>query len=809
MDSFSTSSTMPSPPTGTDLYTDHSDHSDDDDTTQHLHSAILPQLLLLHHLHLHRQRSDQHKHLAADSRVDPKPRITTTVNHLAPHPSRFLFPCTPDSASTASLSPESPAAAAAVQNHILSMALSASTSTTHLPSALAFAWCAEVPSHHLSRWCSEASHEDDLDSDIDSDLDSDVDEDNEIEVEDDMLTKQDLLPTYHEIAGSRENQLDVKSQDATTGHLDRLYAILASLLPLSTASDESPSPMEKEPVPPSYFEKEQKSSDNDNQALALITTTDHHTPQTTLIQDLQTLAHFTAHQIHTLRSALYDLYLSNGSTARPSWNLSLQFGLHILRGNLGFQGASIPMARRLTAVGVLGQTRPPRGVTVTEVQVPVDLDELVKFEEQGNVWRRGKKAGHYPTVPPETRAHAKTLDKKYTLAGEWLQDASPALTTMATKTTNLIPNWAKPFIPSFDRSPAAISATTPPTTSQNSTATTTDEAPSAQPRASRKVIYYLHGGAYIFGSAKLYRTFTGRIAKETGCKVFCIQYRVAPEARFPTALHDAFAGYLYLTNPTHPSLSHLSLPVHHEPIAPSDIILMGDSAGGGLAMALLNYLNLYTRNPDSTHQISLPGGVALLSPWVDLTFTAHSWRTNAKYDWLPGSALDIHAPVSKDIPHPVYCYLYGQDSSRPISHLASLSSSPNSPDNDTSDPSHTVRDTVERFVRHPLVSPIFAESYADLPPLLIQSGDAEVLRDETLALAYKYATHNPTPSPHHFVRHELYRDMVHVFQAMTWLEASRVALASVRQFIEDVDMGRIMTGGEVEGVEVDSHIPVM
>ncbi|TPX66344.1 hypothetical protein SpCBS45565_g04527 [Spizellomyces sp. 'palustris'] len=492
---------------------------------------------------------------------------------------------------------------------------------------------------------------------------------------------------------------------------------------------------------------------------------------TTAIHEMLVMASFGAHQVRTVATGIYDL--AKVGAARPSWNYGLHMGLHFIRSNLIFQGTSIPRVRLLSKAA--GASSPPAHVKVTEVSFRVDRHVLLRFEALGSAWRQGKKAGQYPTVPPETAAHWKDLVREYELEGEWLEDQTPSPQSV---TSSWLPSWL----------------------------TSPSSPPPPPKRRPQKVIYYLHGGAYIVGSPRLYRIFTGRIAKETGARIFCVQYRLAPENPFPAALHDAFAGYLYLTQPHHPAFA--GLPITHDPVDPKDVILMGDSAGGGLAMALLNYLNLYLRTPTGAHQVPLPGGSVLLSPWVDLTFTSHSWRSNAQYDWLPGNACDIHSPVSENVPHPVYMYLYGQDCSRPVSYLSLLSSSQNT----KHDAANVVRDTAERFVRHPLVSPIFAEDLHGLPPMLIQAGDAEVLRDESLALAYKYDTQNtghPNNQAHKsWVRHELYKDMVHVFQAMSWLETSKVALENVRRFVWEIESGGPMPPPPDQGMcVVDSHVP--
>jgi acetyl esterase/lipase len=103
---------------------------------------------------------------------------------------------------------------------------------------------------------------------------------------------------------------------------------------------------------------------------------------------------------------------------------------------------------------------------------------------------------------------------------------------------------------------------------------------------------------------------------------------------------------------------------------------------------------------------------------------------------------------------------------------------------------------VNHMVKHPLISPVHCHDLSGLPPCLIQSGEAEVLRDESLILATRFHASNlhsqkfPGAAKMSFVRHEMYKDMVHVFLAMQWLPISDIAMKNVRRFIyelEDMD----------------------
>jgi acetyl esterase/lipase len=119
----------------------------------------------------------------------------------------------------------------------------------------------------------------------------------------------------------------------------------------------------------------------------------------------------------------------------------------------------------------------------------------------------------------------------------------------------------------------------------------------AEPNASG-VVYYLHGGGFVAGSPATYRTLTGSFCRHCTARVFALDYRLAPEHRFPAAVEDAVAGYRWLLAAG---------------IAPRNIVFAGDSAGGGLALSAL----LALRDAGEP----LPAGAVLIAPWVDLAAT--------------------------------------------------------------------------------------------------------------------------------------------------------------------------------------------
>lgn len=141
-----------------------------------------------------------------------------------------------------------------------------------------------------------------------------------------------------------------------------------------------------------------------------------------------------------------------------------------------------------------------------------------------------------------------------------------------------------------------------------------------------RVMLYIHGGAYFFGSVDEHRYQMQRHARKLKARVFAPRYRLAPQFPFPCGLQDCLAAYLYL------------LTTHD----PSNIIIAGDSAGGGMSLALLCLL----RNQG----IPLPAGGILISPWVDLTHSFPSVAGDAPLDYIPQCG--FHYKPSRSWPPP-------------------------------------------------------------------------------------------------------------------------------------------------------------
>jgi epsilon-lactone hydrolase len=187
------------------------------------------------------------------------------------------------------------------------------------------------------------------------------------------------------------------------------------------------------------------------------------------------------------------------------------------------------------------------------------------------------------------------------------------------------------------------------------------------------VMLYLHGGGYVVCSPRTHRPITAFFA-HAGFRVFCPDYRMAPEHPFPAAVDDALSAYEGLLS---------------RGVRPEMIVVAGDSAGGGLTLALLVALRDRKR--------PLPAAAALLSPWTDLAITGESIRKNARRD----AYLNPQGAIKT-----VELYLRGADP------------------------------------RTPLASPLYADLHG-MPPMIIHVGKREILLDDSRRLAERIRAAGP------------------------------------------------------------------
>jgi epsilon-lactone hydrolase len=187
----------------------------------------------------------------------------------------------------------------------------------------------------------------------------------------------------------------------------------------------------------------------------------------------------------------------------------------------------------------------------------------------------------------------------------------------------------------------------------------------------RHVVLYFHGGVYVLGDAFLAADLASQVGRRTRAKVISVDYRLGPEHPYPAAVDDALAAYDALL---------------HNGTAPSDIVLAGESAGGGLAVATL----VNARD----HGLPQPAAALVMSPYADLTLAGATMETKREVDPLLSREL-----LQSRIPD----YTSGHD---PAAGL---------------------------------ISPVFA-GLSGLPPLIIQAGTHEVLLDDAVRLARQAAT---------------------------------------------------------------------
>ncbi|MCR5875575.1 alpha/beta hydrolase [Phenylobacterium sp. J426] len=222
-------------------------------------------------------------------------------------------------------------------------------------------------------------------------------------------------------------------------------------------------------------------------------------------------------------------------------------------------------------------------------------------------------------------------------------------------------------------------------------------------------LLYLHGGAYVIGSPRSHRPLASQLAVAARSVAVVPDYRLGPENRFPAAVEDAVAVYAELLKETDAGR----------------IVVAGDSAGGGLSLALA--LALKQRG------LAQPAGYYVISPWADLTQSSETYRTKAATD--PMIQRDNVARSAAD-------YLGSADA------------------------------------RDPLASPVFGD-FRDVAPVLIQVGSEETLLGDSLKVA------DVAGQACVQVRLEIWPEMIHVFQAFFFqCAAARRAIADAGAWME-------------------------
>ncbi|SMX38960.1 alpha/beta hydrolase [Maliponia aquimaris] len=224
------------------------------------------------------------------------------------------------------------------------------------------------------------------------------------------------------------------------------------------------------------------------------------------------------------------------------------------------------------------------------------------------------------------------------------------------------------------------------------------------------LILYLHGGAYVMGSPQTHRALAGWLSRAARLPVCLPDYRLAPEHPFPAALEDALAAYRAVMD------------------RPGGVVIGGDSAGGGLALALLSRL--------LRDGLPRPLGLFALSPVTDMSFSGESVTANAKADVvLPASR--IHDMAALYLPEGV-------------------------------------------APRDPGVSPLWAD-FTGAPPVWLTAGDTEFLRDDTRRMAERLRAQGVP------VMERIERDLPHVWPLFhTLLPEARRTLRALGRWINSL-----------------------
>lgn len=225
----------------------------------------------------------------------------------------------------------------------------------------------------------------------------------------------------------------------------------------------------------------------------------------------------------------------------------------------------------------------------------------------------------------------------------------------------------------------------------------------------RATLLYFHGGGYVFGNPGTHRQHLSRLAYATGTDIVAPQYRLAPKHRYPAALEDALTAYEALLA---------------SDVQPAHIVVAGDSAGGGLALALLLTIR--------EQGLPMPLGTMLFSPYTDLTHSSYTITTNANTDYLPVREFSQSNLVYADADQ----------------------------------------------LTDPNVSPVFAD-LTGFPTMLVFAGGAEMILDDSVRLVANARRDGVDTT---FVVED---EMMHVWPALVpWEEATHRALDAAGTWVE-------------------------
>lgn len=231
--------------------------------------------------------------------------------------------------------------------------------------------------------------------------------------------------------------------------------------------------------------------------------------------------------------------------------------------------------------------------------------------------------------------------------------------------------------------------------------------PENQP-ATQKTVLYLPGGGFIFPASSGHASILSSLAQKTGSQGLIVHYRLAPDHPFPAGLEDALAAYRYL--------------LEDQKISPKDIVVAGDSAGGGLTLSLMLAIR--------EEGLPMPNAICVISPLADLSFSGLSREYNRWKDPMLPTHREMNA-----------FELYARET----------------PSDD------------------PLLSPIFGD-LTGFPPIFAQVGSTEILLDDTLRVVRKARSQGVE------VEVEIWDSLPHVWHLWSFLPETEKALDNIAEF---------------------------
>lgn len=234
--------------------------------------------------------------------------------------------------------------------------------------------------------------------------------------------------------------------------------------------------------------------------------------------------------------------------------------------------------------------------------------------------------------------------------------------------------------------------------------------PKGQP-ATKRTILYLPGGGFVFPASSGHATILSTLAEKTSSQGLIVHYRLAPDHPFPAGLEDALAAYRYL--------------LEDQKISPEDIVVAGDSAGGGLTLSLMLALR--------DEGLPMPRAICVMSPLADLSFSGLSREYNRWKDPMLPTVREMNS-----------FELYAQET----------------PSDD------------------PLLSPIYGD-LTGFPPMFAQVGSTEILLDDTLRVVRKARGQGVE------VEVEIWDSLPHVWHLWSFLPETERALNNIANFFNN------------------------